>query len=67
MSEKATLENTAPSTSLLTSETPLLSRQRRHELISKKRVASIDLRIGLNLLGENGRMLLTEYIKTKSQ
>jgi len=30
------------------------------------RVASRDLRIGLNLLGENGRLLLAEYIKTKT-
>jgi hypothetical protein len=29
------------------------------------RAASRDLRIGLNLLGENGRTLLREYVKIK--
>jgi hypothetical protein len=31
------------------------------------RVVESDLRVGLNLLGEHGRMLLAQYIKTKSQ
>ena len=31
-----------------------------------KRVAATDVRIGLNLLGENGRMLLREYAKTST-
>jgi hypothetical protein len=67
MSEEAPVENHTHNTGLETSETPLLPRQRQHVVIFKKRVASIDLRIGLNLLGENGRMLLAEYIKTKNQ
>ena len=31
------------------------------------RVSSIDLRIGINLLGEQGLDLLMQYIRTKSQ
>jgi hypothetical protein len=31
------------------------------------RIPSIDLRIGLNLLGEEGRLHLLRYIKVKSQ
>ena len=65
MSEKATLNFNTRNT-LLTSETPLLSRQHQHDVIFKERVATIDLRIGLNLLGEKGRILLEEYIKTKT-
>jgi len=44
-----------------------VSLQRRRESIFKGRVASIDLRIGLNLLGQEGRKLLAEYISTKRQ
>jgi len=36
------------------------------ETASTKRVAATDVRIGLNLLGENGRMLLREYAKTST-
>jgi hypothetical protein len=43
-----------------------MAREKR-EKNTQGRVASIDLRIGLNLLGEDGRMLLAQYIKTKSQ
>lgn len=31
------------------------------------RVSSIDLRIGMNLLGEQGLDLLIQYVRTKSQ
>ncbi len=34
---------------------------------TQARVVESDLRVGLNLLGEHGRMLLAQYIKTKSQ
>jgi hypothetical protein len=66
MSKKTAVGNNTHSTSLVTGETPLSPRQHQHEAIFKKRVASIDLRIGLNLLGEKGRMLLAEYIQTKT-
>jgi len=66
MSKKTAVDNQTHSTRLVTSETPLSPCQHQHKVIFKKRVASIDLRIGLNLLGENGRMLLAEYIKTKT-
>jgi len=39
---------------------------RRGETMFTKRVAATDVRIGLNLLGENGRMLLREYAKTST-
>ncbi len=52
--------------SVLTSSTTV-SLQRRRESILKGRVASIDLRIGLNLLGQEGRKLLAEYISAKRQ
>jgi len=42
---------------------PTVSLQRRRESIFKERVASTDLRIGLYLLGQEGRKLLAEYIK----
>ena len=38
-----------------------------HERVEQKRDASIDLRIGLNLLGAEGRALLVQYITTKRQ
>ena len=66
MSKKTAVDNQTHSTTLVTSETPLSPCQQQQNVIFKKRVASIDLRIGLNLLGENGRMLLAEYIKTKN-
>lgn len=66
MSRKTAVDNKTLTRSLVACETPVLPRQRQYEAIFKKRVASIDLRIGLNLLGENGRMLLAEYIKTKA-
>lgn len=65
MSEKATLNYNTCNT-LLTSETYVLPRQHQHDVLIKERVATIDLRIGLNLLGEKGRILLEEYIKTKT-
>jgi len=34
---------------------------------SLKRDAAVDLRIGLNMLGEEGRKLLAEYITIKRQ
>ena len=49
------------------SSSPIVSQQRRQAGIFKERVASIDLRIGLNLLGEQGRKLLAEYITIKRQ
>lgn len=66
MSQKTAVDNKTHSTRIVTRETLLSPRQHHHEVIFNKRVASIDLRIGLNLLGENGRMLLAEYIKTKT-
>lgn len=36
-------------------------------IIFSSRVAASDLRIGLNLLGEQGRKLLAEYIAFKQQ
>ena len=36
-----------------------------HTRLSRRRVAASDRRIGLHLLGEYGRMILAEYIKTK--
>jgi hypothetical protein len=66
MSEKTTVKDNTYNASLVISEIPLLSHQHQHDVIFKERVASIDLRIGLNLLGEKGRMLLEEYIKTKT-
>jgi len=41
-----------------------ISQEKREKSI-QGRVASIDLRIGLNLLGEQGRKLLAEYITIK--
>ncbi len=66
MSQKTAVDNTTHSTGFVTSETSLLPRQHQHDVIFKERVVSIDLRIGLNLLGEKGRMLLAEYIQTKT-
>src|SRR5713101_6828453 len=60
------LSETSTNTSLSSTTRNLSPQPRRHEAIFKKRVASIDLRIRLHLLGENGRKLLAEYIKTKS-
>jgi hypothetical protein len=69
-----TSENPEPQSVLETASTPpsvlnhhKVSERQRHDVVMfTKRVASIDLRIGLNLLGENGRMLLAQYLKTKS-
>ena len=66
MSRNTAVDNIAHSTILVSRETHVLPRQHHHEAMFKNRVASIDLRIGLNLLGENGRLLLIEYIKTKA-
>jgi hypothetical protein len=41
--------------------------QQHRKVTFTRRVAASDLRIGLALLGEHGRMLLREYIKSKSQ
>ena len=43
-----------------------ISAKRRRENMFTRRVASTDIRIGLNLLGENGRLLLREYSKTST-
>jgi hypothetical protein len=40
---------------------------KRQKPLSKARVAAIDLRIGLKLLGEQGRKLLAEYVTQKLQ
>jgi hypothetical protein len=37
----------------------------KHEHNSQTEITLADLRIGLNLLGENGRLLLAQYIKMK--
>ncbi len=66
MSRNTAVDNSSPSTSFAACETSGLPRQHQLEVMFKNRVVSIDLRIGLNLLGENGRMLLAEYIKTKA-
>jgi len=57
--------NTSTPPSVLSSSTTV-SVKRRRENIFSKRIASTDLRIGLNLLGENGRILLREYSKTST-
>jgi hypothetical protein len=41
--------------------------QKDHARLSTGRIAAIDLRIGLKMLGEQGRKLLAEYIVTKRQ
>ena len=59
--------STHPTQPSVLSSSPIVSPQRRRKGISKERVVSIDLRIGLNLLGEQGRKLLAEYITIKRQ
>ncbi len=44
-----------------------MNEQTIQEKTAKGNAVYIDLRIGLNLLGENGRMLLAKYIVAKSQ
>jgi hypothetical protein len=62
---RTVLETASTTTPNVLTQQPLSPQQRHREVIFTKRVASCDLRIGLNLLGENGRMLLAEYIKSK--
>lgn len=42
-----------------------MNAQAAREQSSQERTTYIDLRIGLILLGENGRMLLAQYIATR--
>ena len=58
--------STHPQPSVLITQ-PIVSPQQRQAGIFKERVTSIDIRIGLNLLGEQGRKLLAEYITIKRQ
>lgn len=44
-----------------------MNKRTSREKIAQESTAYIDLRIGLNLLGENGRMLLAQYIVAKSR
>jgi hypothetical protein len=46
---------------------PIVPVQQHRERIPKGRVAAIDLRIGLRMLGQEGRKLLAEYITIKLQ
>jgi hypothetical protein len=46
---------------------PIVPVQQHRERIPKGRVAAIDLRIGLSMLGQEGRKLLAEYITIKLQ
>ena len=46
---------------------PIVPVQQHLEHISKGRVAAIDLRIGLSMLGQEGRKFLAEYITIKLQ
>jgi hypothetical protein len=46
---------------------PIVPVQQHHERIPKGRDAAIDLRIGLSMLGKEGRKLLAEYITIKLQ
>jgi len=68
-----TSEHTHPSIVLQPSSTPtqpsvpIVPVQQHRERQSKGRVAAIDLRIGLNMLGIEGRKLLAEYITIKRQ
>ena len=48
-------------------EVSTVSLRRKAVQASLKRDAAIDLRIGLNMLGEEGRKLLAEYITIKRQ
>ena len=48
-------------------KSPAPLQQRRRKRIFRARVASIDTRFGLSLLGEQGRKQLAEYIKIKRQ
>ena len=66
-SQKATVRQRStvletPSTTL-----PKVLAQQHRKHISKSRAAAIDLRIGLNMLGIEGRKLLIEYILLKRQ
>ena len=46
---------------------PIVPVLQHRERIPKGRVAAIDLRIGLSMLGQEGRKLLAEYITIKLQ
>ena len=46
---------------------PIVPVQHHRVHLSKGRVAAIDLRIGLNMLGQEGRKLLAEYVAQKLQ
>ena len=50
-----------------TTDVSIISVQHRREGRAKGRVAALDLRIGLNMLGIEGRKLLFEYITQKLQ
>ena len=50
-----------------TTLSPIVPVQQHRERIPKGRVAAIDLRIGLSMLGQEGRKLLAEYITIKLQ
>lgn len=65
-------ETTVPEPHAALSETSnptfsIVSVLRQRESIFKERVAALDLRIGLNMLGVEGRKLFIEYISTKRQ
>jgi hypothetical protein len=53
-------------TSTRTPPNVLSCSQQQEQLSCKGRIAAIDLRIGLLLLGEEGRKLLTEYMADQS-
>jgi len=61
MSQKTALAHAVQQESSITPR--VLTQQ---ALLAQKRVELIDLRIGLHLLGQEGRMLLAQYIKVKS-
>jgi hypothetical protein len=46
---------------------PIVPELQHREHIPKGRVAATDLRIGLSMLGQEGRKLLAEYITIKLQ
>jgi hypothetical protein len=46
---------------------PIVPVQQHRKHIPKGRVSAIDLRIGLSMLGQEGRKLLAEYIAIKLQ
>ena len=49
------------------SNVPIVPIDHDREKLPKGRVAAIDLRIGLSMLGQEGRKLLAEYITIKLQ